>query len=338
MNKIGIYVTFLGVLLLSSCQKYSDGKSELLKPLTSVSKLGDSTFLVDVMNIEKLENQYYICDFTNNRVLVCDSLMNVLRVIGGKGNGPGEFEGAVRSVIKGNRIFVFDDGNRRLNIFNNRGNFLRSSRLPKATIANYRFAVDDSAYIYLSDPRLGYPIAKFDTLGNLKDYFGQLSKNGSSTVNRMDKSGRHLLDVSGRYILSIGNSEPIIEFYYLDGTIAKSHDLSDEHYFKPRLSYISKEYEKGKTDGIYSVIEDAYYSNGHLYLLYLGTNDQERPNCNKVLDCIIEGTNLKIMASYELGGTTNQSLWCTAISEGNHPGEIVVYSQNTSELNTYLLK
>lgn len=336
MLKPQLIIAFLNIYLFISCKKETAQTSEQLSPIHTLHILGDSVFLHNVTNIDKYRGSYYISDFDNNRVVICDSSLNLIKVVGGGGSGPGEFNGVIRSKINDDQLYAFDDGNRRMNIFTAEGKFMKSIKYPNSTIASYRFAIDDSSYIYLSSPSLGHSIQKLDTVGKIINQFGKLS-DGETQIEKINRSSRHLFYIPEKYILSVGLSDPIIEFYNLDGSLSKSYELSNYKYFQPRLSYIQNEYLNDKTNkySIYSVIEDAYFTHGNLYLLYLDQSNEGFPTCNKILHCKVEGNNMEILNSYQLEGKVDKSIWITSISEGIKSGELIAYSQNYNELNTY---
>ncbi len=71
-----------------------------------------------------LEGRIWICDSGSDRVLVVDEDLNVLQILGGAGNGPGEFDLPWGISSMGDRVAVSDSLNRRVQVFDLNGSWV----------------------------------------------------------------------------------------------------------------------------------------------------------------------------------------------------------------------
>ena len=95
---------------------YRQGKI-VLKPemIIDSSSLPPGVLFVGVASIsfDSLGNLYFL-DFKDNNIKKFDSAGKFLKIIGQKGQGPGDFSSPVSFDVAKDRIFVWDMGNRRI--------------------------------------------------------------------------------------------------------------------------------------------------------------------------------------------------------------------------------
>lgn len=85
-----------------------------------------SLFLASPLACIVLNDSLYICDRLNNGIIVADTNGRLIRTLGRLGKGPGEFQ-EPRDIIRNrDKIYVYDSGNSRVQIFSNRFVYLRS--------------------------------------------------------------------------------------------------------------------------------------------------------------------------------------------------------------------
>ena len=107
-----------------------------------------------IVDVERLPSGWAILDGINNRVVLADGDLNPTRIVGGRGEGPGEFQSAWQLAVVGDTIVVFETGSGGTTSYlGPRGDFLRvSAHVPHAVPS---FAIH---------PRLGrfFPILSRD--------------------------------------------------------------------------------------------------------------------------------------------------------------------------------
>src|SRR5690606_13989531 len=148
------------------CDKEKDESFQLLNPLESIEQLSDSSFMSNGSRLSYYDGLIYLCDYNNSRIVCMDTSFKVIRTMGRNGRGPGEFQGIVSLAIINDTIYALDDGNRRINVFTIKGNYLGDVAIPPIGFLSTRFTVDKEGYFYISSPSdKSFPITKFDRSG-----------------------------------------------------------------------------------------------------------------------------------------------------------------------------
>lgn len=108
--------------------------------------LQDELDLHDPSDLQLLGGHLYILDRGNDRIAVTDTLLNLIRRFGGRGEGPGELQNPFRmQVLPSGRLAVAEIGNQRISVFTPQGRFVRS--IPRATPHISAGAFDDTTYL-----------------------------------------------------------------------------------------------------------------------------------------------------------------------------------------------
>lgn len=146
------------------------------RPATSQSFQELYSDLDNATSISVTQNSIYIVEQGKNRLLKLDHSGELVETIGGKGSGDYEFSKPVdMDATNGLKIFVTDYNNRRVQVFDRRGQYLSSisgrdyfgvSRRYNPT----QIAVNDMGEVYFVDESARY-IRRFDLDYNLLDEF-----------------------------------------------------------------------------------------------------------------------------------------------------------------------
>ncbi len=192
-------------------------ESEILEPHAAV-KQADRLIQVD--------DRYILVDSENNRLLFLDGGLNVVRQLGQIGQGPGDFYHPVDVAVDPKKnIYVQDESNRRLEIFDWNGNFKgQFATVPKPV----GLAVNSKGEILLGQPQEGALVSVYDHEGNLLRRFGQLKKFSDFYGEKFrDKDGVHRFSIN-RALLAVDGSDnvyvgfvgaPFFQKYGPDGTL-----------------------------------------------------------------------------------------------------------------------
>ena len=123
---ITVVSTFVFVVTVGSAnaQPFSIEKVRAI-PL----QLGDEIFgqLGDL--IRDSEGRFYLTDWQQNTVWICDSEGKLIRRVGREGSGPGELQLPGGTAVFEDKVIVLDTGNSRVMIFNKDGTYLDDFRL-----------------------------------------------------------------------------------------------------------------------------------------------------------------------------------------------------------------
>lgn len=114
--------------------------------------------------------QIYIADAGNARIVVLDANGTLVRVIGKRGTGNGQFQQPFGVAVDARgTIFVLDTGNRRVQVFNAQGHFVRA--WTGAFNSPFGIAVDAGGKVYIADTG-NNRVAVFNAYGSLVRRFG----------------------------------------------------------------------------------------------------------------------------------------------------------------------
>jgi hypothetical protein len=131
------------LLVLGVVGALGAGQAESRKPLADIYKSGKVRFVQERALDEKTmpegvlfagpsdltvdsDGRVLVMDFADNNIKIFDPSGNFLKVVGRKGQGPGEFNMPIDIVFARDRVVVWDMGNRRLCAFTPAGDFIKS--------------------------------------------------------------------------------------------------------------------------------------------------------------------------------------------------------------------
>lgn len=138
----------------------------------------------------------FICDYRDPSVKVFDPQGRLVRTIGQKGSGPGEFQNIGRiGCLPGDRLLVMDFGLRRASLFSNDGRFIASHKYPNRSYDVFFFTesfyVRDETTIEMDTTPLGWKrrlfIKVYDYTGEELFSYGEFKAGQSGLV---DEGGR----------------------------------------------------------------------------------------------------------------------------------------------------
>ena len=171
------------------------------------------------------QNEIYVVEQGKNRLLKLDHAGKLLETIGGKGSGNYQFSKPIDvDATNGLKVFVTDYNNRRVQVFDKRGQYL-SSIAGKGTFGNTRrynptqVAVNGLGEVFFVDESENY-IRRFDLDSNLLDEFripGEVE-----SIDEMNVTSREivLLDKSSATIHRLSLNGSYDGFYVANGVSA----------------------------------------------------------------------------------------------------------------------
>lgn len=112
----------------SLAEIYKSGTVRFVPVLTiDDTSMPEDTYFESVIDIAcDSDGNVYACDYRANNIKIFDSSGKYIKTIGGKGQGPGEFNMPFKIVVTNDRLIVWDMRNRRLCALSLDGEFLKS--------------------------------------------------------------------------------------------------------------------------------------------------------------------------------------------------------------------
>jgi len=325
-------------LLLLACDSKDKIKFSKVRLKKQVSVLSDSSFFGDVRDVLLHNGYLLITNFSQNRLLLCDTAFNTAVNYGGAGDGPGEFRGVIKSYIKSDMVFAFDEYHGTLSLFSLGGKFVKKITYPQRIFAFTRFTVDDSLKIYVAGPEKDSSMLKLDTSGQIVRQFGSVFPSKNFREKRA-RSYKHILCSKDNQLICVSLSEPYIEFYSKNGKKLREFNLSDSPYLKKRLAFAEQQCRQDpkKRESTYSLFSDAYLANDHLYLLYIDQDEKNQPDVDKVLVYTVESNNLQFYKALDLSAD-GKRLWYDAIAVTNDEKMIYAYEGVLNEWRIFSIQ
>lgn len=261
-----VYIAFL-LLFACSSQPAKQDSTNIVTTVPILEEPGDGSFFSQVTQVLVYNDDFYFADFPNSRLLVNDSDFKFKRQIGAAGQGPGEFSGLYSFFVNRSGIFAYDDGGKKIARLDFDGTPGKIIRMPTGSSVSTRFCVIGN-HIYLSIMKRMHPITVLDFEGNVVNGFGHFY---GTEKEKYARSARHLFTVQHkkkRLLLSLLETEPVLEIFQPDGKLVKKIDLSQNQYVRDRYEYIKEKYAKmGRKKSTYMLFENAYISQNRLFCL-----------------------------------------------------------------------
>lgn len=331
-NRVIIFL-FIIVIVLISCQNDKRKELKLLNPIDSVGILPDSSYLSTVYSMLFYDKKLFISDYRNQRIIELSKNNKKIYTYGRYGHGPGELITSGFIFINGDSLYVMDEFNIRINIYNiKKKKFLKNYVFSKYGIRNSNFIVKDNI-IFLSTPYLNYPISKFYGNKLIKSFGKWVYNNG---LLHRGRSIRRIFLLREKYILAIPESEPFFEIYDLDGNLLYETKLNDIQFIKQRYKLSEIEYKKDvKNRKSILIINDAFLLKDKLYLLLIHKNNSQKEIQSNIL-CVLKIDNNFTISKVDYFQLSNNLNYFTAICTDTN--NIFAYSPETNKIYTFNIK
>jgi DNA-binding beta-propeller fold protein YncE len=280
----------LCVFILSQCADAEEEESRLIKPDQIISLIHSSD--LSQYTLTCTDSELIATDARSNHVYIFDyNTLEVVESFGRNGSGPGEFNGALYSVADDKSVYVYDSGNQRINVFNSDDWSYQSVISVGRNVS--RFAVS-SEHIYLSSPftRTETPFMKVNMDGET-GYFGEKSEH--------DFFGRNIFNllIHREKIIAVSRTEPIIQFYNMQGEFLDSHDIGNEVHLTETLEFTNQFYLNSENQSSTVVLfGDAAVFDNFLVINFL-SRPGGRLKTNNYFVYKIEGNTLQKVAFFE---------------------------------------
>lgn len=120
-----------------------------LAPDRTIGGAADSTglYLAEPTDVITVGDSVYVADIKHHAIMVADRQGRLVRRIGRKGQAPGEFIEPARLTANDRHVFVYDHGNRRVQVFDHQFGYVRS--IPHGFLWLGRTVVADDNRLFL---------------------------------------------------------------------------------------------------------------------------------------------------------------------------------------------
>jgi len=268
MKKILFPIVFIVLFLHCSENEYDSdnnqyyGEREISFPQTEIAGNKQATIQhVRSINIKEIinyvgefwkllvyNNLLFISDWISVDIKVYKSTGELVRTIGKKGAGPGEFIDVRGGIaIQNDTLFVIDPALRRLNIFHIDGSYIRSFPLPSPV--NYAgtrgelYAINDTIIMPIIENRyspmieyhLSHTISFLDKHGNILQLFG--SHPHEYTVFNMYMPNLSIAIDEDNNIYQLSRESPVIHKYNSSGELIKIFGVVVDDYKPVYFNY-----------------------------------------------------------------------------------------------------
>ncbi|MCY3629586.1 MAG: hypothetical protein OXI05_02295 [Bacteroidota bacterium] len=309
------------VLVCSSgCSAEYEGVQDVpLRATDFVEVVGQDYFMEHVWTMQKVGDLLYLSGAGYPYVFALDNDLEIIRTIGDGGKGPGEFSEWPNSFfVTGDRVYGYDAGPNRVQIFSLDGEYLYSFRLdPKHKIWSHGLSVDKLGNVYVATifPQDPHSVAKLDSSGTLSKTFGELLETSYSEMLNRQLNARLITLVGSEYLLTIGHSVPLVEKFSLDGELLQSSDLSDTPYFSEKIQESTDYYSSNLASGpvaTISLVRSIATTNTRMYIMPIEARPDNGSRVNRLLELDLE--SLSLLRTYSLLDHLGEPLrWVTAL-------------------------
>lgn len=305
----------------------------------SVHREGAPLYFNHIFSIIPGEDGYIISDDQGGRVILTDKKMNLQRIIGRPGPGPGEF-GQARITFRDNGLlYTFATSNRGFAVKDLDGNPVYNFK-PQTEAFNpvtTRFLVQENK-LYYSTPNSPLPITAIDMEGNVQQNFGAMISRNAQEGKRVKARG-HLLPFDEGSFLFVGENGPIIQRYAYDGNLLEEHNFMDHPFFEPFFRGVQERIRSsGNSDMTYLLFQDAEYVDGKLYLLSYQYDKDAQVSLDKVLVMKREGGQFFLDKLLKLeAAPKGETRWFESIGVGREGSELAAFESLSGRFLFYSL-
>lgn len=258
------------LFLLSSCKAKNENEQRILSITKKLSIEGynNEGFFSNVSCIDFLDHSIYFSDYGNSELYKYSKKnFKLEEVIGGAGEGPGEFDGmSFFCFDERKNIYLENDYKRSIEIYDN-NKYIRTSLLP-GKYANlryrYRFFVNEEK-LYSTHSSSLSPLLEINLINDSIKAGGKPFKFEYEAQNRM-RNNNHVFKFKEN-IIAVSDNMPIVRFYDFDFKLKKEVSLEGYPEVKKTMNYIHLQELEMDDSSFYVLIQDAYLFSDKLYLL-----------------------------------------------------------------------
>lgn len=332
MKKL-IPVLLIIQFLLLSCDYNHENNTISIYPTKVINRFSDSTYFSNVTSITATDNAYFFSDMKNSRIVKTNHKLEVINSIGRFGEGPDEFVEAAEIYTNNNELYVFDEGNIRINYYKN-DIWVNRTKVPYFGPFLERFYIEDDSLIVNSSKNESSFIYKFNFQGEIVDeyYFKEPSLWDNQTMIR---AASHLFRDLNYHTIAIPINEPIVLMIDSSWNYHLSFSLANNPALRAQIIYMKNEYFKLAYNTTSILFEDACLDdNNNLFLLSYHLDYLNERHYNIVLRYKIYDNNIHYLKSYKLLNNSGGDWYNSFVVKND---TLVAFEYQNCEIHQFLL-
>lgn len=309
--------------ILGACQ--SEPVIQELSPDKFASDFGEGVYFSSNWNTQIYKDHFYFNDYETNKIIVLDSLLEVSKIFGKEGKGPGEFSGAGSLTVYDDRIYVVDTGGMRLNVFNLNGEFEETINLPLTNLNWSNFAILNQK-IYLPAP------VRSENDVIITDLDGKVLREVKSTGRSVPLNKKSIYVFKNK-IAVINQVEPFLTLYTDMGELINSFDLREIEELSELWNHYKNRLAESQ-DGRHStrLFNEAFVDGSSIYILCAGWPG--RDNFARVLKLEIEQDEIQSVKVFKIEASEGElSLFVSISIKDNTLYALEAMTGNISEFD-----
>lgn len=293
------------IILVFSANSCTNKKNEIqsLEPIRTFTSIGEDYFFKDIYSLTTFKQNIYFIDGTLKSIFVCNEDLNLITKISSLGRGPGELQYPFRICLDSTGILNVLDS-RTIKRYNSAGDYI--GELKTKVSSDTRFCMIDSSYYFsLIDPLKNTSITLINSLGQELSSFNPLHYKSKNKIQNIVGNWKHLFHVGDNHLAAIGSYSPSIELIDLKSNAYEIFNINQKECLETYQYYES--IAENSQNMSFSIVKDAYYSDGKLYvLIYYRPDGNTLVRCNTLLIFSLDQSKIKLIKVFYLKSSNNK--------------------------------
>lgn len=249
------------------------------KAVFTTNRLDDTTFLSNHIGaISRIGDKYAITDLQVDKVYVLKKSLELERVLGSPGRGPGEYLQPVLVTYEKEKLYV-GPGDNRIIIYSYSDSVKQwktEREIPTPSTWGYprEFVIMDTLLYHVNI--LDKLVEKRDFDGNAINTFGELD------IKNISRKPMHLLK-NKEFLYLVGISEPVIMQYTYEGKEVNSKKYYDHPLLQGSMKQQERTYKEFPTNTTSILFKDACIIENMLYVLWVNRKSRSESNHNIII-------------------------------------------------------
>ena len=305
MKKLGFVFAICAIASCSSPEKL-ENDIIVVTPDKELSILSDSSYLGQVMSMDLYNNRYVLSDYKSHKVIFLDKNLDVLSSVGSYGKGPGDLNGPIEVVALQDSIFIFEEMNQRVSVFDWELKFSRHINNVFRGSFSEKLAISADGNALFCSRRAGEtPLQMVDLQTLESTSFGAYMKEG--IAGRKPFEYYHFV-LFKDWIFAIANSDPVIRIYdKVSLELVNEVQYENAPIVKGAVDYIADQrLHHPSPNKSYVLVQDVAQYKNHLYMLIIGR--ENGPSCNHIAEFCIDGSAVQLERIFALDDG-QEKLW-----------------------------